>query len=44
MMIKKIQTFDGIETYSYGINAFKVCECETLIIKDLFFKMLLQQQ
>ena len=41
---KKIQTFDGIETYSYGINAFKVCECEILIIKDLFFKMLLQQQ
>ena len=41
---KRIQTFDGIETYPYGINAFKVCECEMLIIKDLFFEMVLQQQ
>ena len=41
---KRIQTFDGIETYPYGTNTFKVCECEMLIIKDLFFEMVLQQQ
>ena len=32
---KRIQTFDGIKTYPYGANAFKVCECEMLVIKDL---------
>ena len=26
---KRIQTFDRITTYPYGINAFKVCENET---------------
>ena len=41
---KRIQTFDEIETYPYGTNAFKIWECEVLIIKDLFFEMLLQQQ
>ena len=41
---KRIQTFDGIETYTYGTNAFKVCENEMLVIKDLFFEMVLQQQ
>ena len=41
---KRIQTFDGTETYPYGTNAFKVCESETLMIKDLFFEMVLQQQ
>ena len=41
---KRIQTFDGIETYPYGTNAFEICECEMLIIKDLFFEMVLQQQ
>ena len=40
---RKIQTFDGTETYPYGTNAFKVCECE-MLIKDLFFEMVLQQQ
>ena len=40
---KRIQTFDGIETYPYGTN-FKVCESEMLITKDLFFEMVLQQQ
>ena len=38
---RKIQTFDGTETYPYGTNAFKVCECEMPIIKDLFFEMVL---
>ena len=41
---KRIQSFDGTETYPYGTNAFKVCESEMLIIKDLFFEMVLQQQ
>ena len=41
---KRIQTFDGIETYPYGTNAFKVCESEMLMVKDLFFEMVLQQQ
>ena len=42
--IQTIQTFDGIETYPYGTNVFKVCESEKLIMKDLFFEMVLQQQ
>ena len=33
MMIKeyKIQTFDKITTYPYGINIFKICENEMLL-------------
>ena len=27
---KRLQTFDKINTYPYGINAFKVCESEML--------------
>ena len=27
---KRLQTFDKIETYPYGTNAFKLCESETL--------------
>ena len=27
---KRIQTYDKIETYPYGTNAFKVCESETI--------------
>ena len=27
---KRLQTFDRITTYPYGINAFKVCESEML--------------
>ena len=30
---KRLQTFDGITTYQYGINAFKVCETEMLVQK-----------
>ena len=25
---KRLQTFDGVTTYPYGTNAFKVCESE----------------
>ena len=28
---KRLQTFDGITTYPYGTNAFKVCENEMMI-------------
>ena len=38
---KRIKTFDGIETYPYVRNAFKVCESEMLIMEDLFFEMVL---
>ena len=30
---KRLQTFDGITTYPYGTNAFKVCESEMLARK-----------
>ena len=33
---KRLQTFDGIETYPYGTNAFKVCESKMMVVKDLF--------
>ena len=35
---KRLQTFDGITTYPYGTNAFKVCESEMMIVGDLFVK------
>ena len=35
---KRIQTFDGITTYPYGTNDFKVFESEMLVVKDLFFE------
>ena len=37
---KRLQTFDGITTYSYGTNVFKICESEMLMVKDLFFEKL----
>ena len=30
---KRLQTFDGITTYPYGTNAFKVCESEMLSLR-----------
>ena len=41
---KRLQAFDGITTYPYGTNDFKVCESEMLMVKDFFFEMVLQQQ
>ena len=35
---KRMETSDGIKTYPYGTNAFKVCESEMLMVKDLFFE------
>ena len=37
---KRLQTSDRIKTYPYGANAFKVCESEMLMVKDLFFEKL----
>ena len=31
---KRIQTFDRVTTYPYGINVFKVCENEMLLKKN----------
>ena len=32
---KRLQTFDGITTYPYETNDFKVCESEMRMVKDL---------
>ena len=37
---ERLQTFDRVTTYPYGTNAFKVCESEMLMVKDLFFEKL----
>ena len=37
---KRLQTFDRVTTYPYGTNAFKVCESEMVMVKDLFFEKL----
>ena len=31
---KRLQTFDGITTYPYGTNAFRVCESEVLKVLE----------
>ena len=37
---KKLQTFDGITTYPYGSNGFKVCESEMMVKKkDMSIKL-----
>ena len=33
---KRLQTFDGVTTYPYGTNVFKLCENEMMIVRDLF--------
>ena len=35
---KRLQTFDGVETYPYGTNAFKVCESKMMVVRELFVK------
>ena len=32
---KRLQTYDKITTYPYGTNAFKVCESEMMIVKNV---------
>ena len=34
----RLQTFNKVTTYPYGTDAFKVCESEMMIVKDLFVK------
>ena len=33
---KRLQTFNRVTTYPYETNAFKVCESEMMIVRDLF--------
>ena len=35
---KRLQTSDKITTYPYGTNAFKVCESEMMVVRDLLVK------
>ena len=35
---KRLLLCDEIETYPYGTNAFKVCESEMMVVRDLFVK------
>ena len=35
---KRLQTFDGLTTYPYGTNAFKVCKSEMIVVRNLFDK------
>ena len=35
---RRLQTFDRVTAYPYGTNAFKVCESEMMIVRDLFVK------
>ena len=32
---KRLRIFDGIETYTYGTNAFKVCKSEMMTVRGL---------
>ena len=32
---KRLQTFNKITTYPHGTNAFKVCEIEMMIVREL---------
>ena len=34
---KRLQTLDRITIYPHGTSAFKVCEREMMIMRDLFF-------
>ena len=35
---KRLQTFNKVITYPYGTNTFKVCESETMIVRDFFVR------
>ena len=35
---KRLQTFNKVTKWPYRTNAFKVCESEMMIVKDLFVK------
>ena len=33
---KRLQTLDRVTTYPHQVNAFKACESEMMIVRDLF--------
>ena len=33
---KRLQTFDRVTTYPYGAPPVKVCESETIVLRDLY--------
>ena len=33
---KRLQTFDWTKTYPYGTNAFRMCEREMMLVRNLF--------
>ena len=35
---RHLQKSDKVTTYAYGTNAFKVCESEIMVVRDLFVK------
>ena len=35
---KRLQTFNRVITYPYGLPAVKVCESDILVVRDLFVK------
>ena len=35
---KRLQTLDRVKKYPHGTNAFKVCESEMVMVKDLFLE------
>ena len=35
---KRLPTFDGIESFPYGANAFKVCKRKMMTVRGLFFE------
>ena len=35
---KRLQTFDGVTTYPYGTNVYKVCESEMMTLKKNMYK------
>ena len=35
---KRLQTFNSVTTYPYGTPAVKVCENETMMVRDFFVK------
>ena len=36
---KRLQTLDRVTTYPLGANAFKVCESEIMIVRDVLLKI-----
>ena len=46
---KRLQTFDGVTTFPYGVNPYIVCESEILTVKNtkilnIMIKIILKKQ